>query len=375
MVYKADITVIGACVIGLAIASRLANGDRGIYILEKNTTFGQETSSRNSEVIHSGIYYLEGTLKAKTCISGNHALYELCDKYNIAHKKLGKLIVATCDEEIPELEVLMNNGKRNGSEGLRMLSQKEAKELEPNIKVVAALHCPSTGIIDSHGLMRYYLATARNAGAQIAYQAEVKGIHRVSDGYEVLIGNTNEDFAFKTRILINCAGLYSDRIAELAGINITESNYRLYYCKGNYFSVGNGKQKYVQRLVYPVPPVKVTGLGIHVTLGLEGRMRLGPDTEYVDSLDYTVDHTKKRLFYESAKTYLPFIEYDDLEPEMAGIRPKLQGPGGDIRDFVIREESDKGLPGFINLIGIESPGLTASPSIAEYVADIVDQCL
>ena len=375
MAYKADITIIGAGVIGLAIAAQVARKGRDVYVLEKNRTFGQETSSRHSEVIHSGIYYPEGSLKAKTCVAGNRALYTLCKKYSIAHKRLGKLVVATCDEEIEELHALLEKGQKNGAEGLKILSKSDVKKLEPNIEAVAALLCPPTGIIDSYSLMKYFIARATGADARIAYLSEVTGIDKVADGYQVTTGDTADKFTFTTRVLVNCAGLYSDKVAEMAGIDIAEAGYKLYYCKGKYFSVGNGKNTLVTRLVYPVPPVKVTGLGIHVTLDLEGRMRLGPDTEYVDNIDYTVDNKHKRLFYQSARTFLPFIEYNDLEPEMAGIRPKLQPPGGEFRDFVIREESDKGLPGFINLIGIESPGLTASPAIAEYVESLIENCL
>jgi len=256
---------------------------------------------------------------------------------------------------------------------LRIISKREMKKLEPNVEGVAALLSPWTGIVDSYGLMRHYIARAKEDGAQIAYKTKVAGIEKAADGYAVTVEeNGKKGFSFTTRVLINCAGLYCDKIAALAGIDTAEAGYRLHYCKGEYFSVGGGKNRMVERLIYPVPEHKVTGVGIHVTLDLEGRMRLGPSVEYVDGIDYSVDGKHKEAFYKSAKKMLPFIEYEDLEPEMAGIRPKLQGPGEAIRDFVIRDESDKGLPGFINLIGIESPGLTSSPAIARYVGEIVD---
>jgi L-2-hydroxyglutarate oxidase LhgO len=376
MKFKADITIIGAGVVGLAIAAQLAHHDRVVYVLEKNERFGQETSSRHSGVIHSGIYYLAGSLKAKLCVEGNHLLYELCRKHGIGYKKLGKLIVAASDEETGQLQELKEKGRRNGAVGLKIISRGELKEMEPNVEGVTVLLSPSTGIIDSHALMEYFVARAKDSGAEIAYRKKVVGIEKVSDGYKVAVEeNDKGKFSFTTHVLINCAGLQCDKIAELAGIDIDKAGYRLHYCKGEYFSVGNGKNRLVKRLIYPVPEVKGTGLGVHVTLDLEGRMRLGPNTEYVDGIDYSVDSRHKDYFYGAAKKMLPFIEYEDLEPETAGVRPKLQGPGDDVRDFVIRDESDKGLPGLINLIGIESPGLTSSPAIGKYVAGLVKSLL
>lgn len=373
MLHKADITIIGAGVIGLAIAAQVASEDREVYVLEKNETFGLEISSRQSGVIHSGIYYPEGSLKAKMCVAGNRILYELCERYGIGHRRLGKLIVATSDEETGELQTLLERGQRNGAEGLRILSKQEMKELEPNVEGVAAILSPSTGIIDSYALMKYFIAKAKDGGVQIAYQTKVVGIEKVADGYKVTVADGTGNFSFPTRLLINCAGLHCDKVAELAGIDIAKAGYKLHYCKEEYFSISSGKSILVKRLIYPVPPPKVTGVGIHLTFDLEGRMRLGPSIYYVDSIDYAVDNQHKQLFYDSVRRFLPSIEYDDLEPEMAGIRPKLQEPGGDIKDFVIRDESTKGLPGFINLIGIESPGLTASPAIAKYVWGLIEE--
>ena len=371
MARRADITIIGAGVIGLAIAAQVAEDDRDIYVLEKNEIFGQETSSRNSGVIHSGIYYSEGSLKAKMCVAGNRMLYELCQRYGIGHRRIGKLIVAVDEEETHKLETLLERGKRNGAEGLKLLSRHEIQELEPNIEGVAAILSPSTGIIDSYALMKYFTAKAEGQGVQIVYQTRVVGIEKVFGGYKVTVRDSTGEFQFTTTILINCAGLYSDKVAELAGINIAKAAYRLHYCKGEYFSVVGGKNRLVKKLIFPLPPPEGAGVGIHVTLDLEGRMRLGPSIQYVDSIDYAIGNQHKQFFYESVRKFLPFIQYDDLEPEMAGIRPKLQGPGEEIRDFVIRDEDDKGLPGFINLIGIESPGLTASPAIAQFVDSLV----
>jgi L-2-hydroxyglutarate oxidase LhgO len=372
---RAVVTIIGAGVIGLAVAAQVAGKDRAVYILEQNETFGKETSSRNSEAIHAGIYYPGGSLKAETCVAGNAQLYELCQRYGIGHRKTGKLIVATEEEGVGKLETLLDQGRRNGAKGLTMLSAEEIKELEPNVEAIAAIFSPSSGIIDSHALMKYFLNRAKEKGAEIAYKSKVIGIERLSDGYEVTVENSSGPFTFKTEVLINCAGLSSDRMAQLGGIDINKAGYKLFYCKGEYFSVGNRKNRLIKRLIYPVPEPSTGGMGIHASLDLEGRMRLGPNARYVNEIDYKVDESQKGLFYRSVKAFLPFIEDDDLEPEMAGIRPKLQGPGDDFRDFVIRHEQDRGLPGFINLIGIESPGLTSAPAIAKHVEGIVNQIL
>ena len=368
---RADVTIIGAGVIGLAIAAQIAGKGWEAYVLEKNETFGLETSSRHSGVIHAGIYYPQNLLRTRLCLAGNRALYKLCEERGIGYRKTGKLVVATTDEEVSELEILLDRGQRNGVEGLSILSRREMKELEPNMDGVAALLSPSTGIIDSHALMKYFIARAVEGGVQIAYQTRVIGIEKLADGYKVTVKDGTGEFPFITRMVINCAGLESDKVAELAGIDIAKAGYKLHYYKGEYFSVAGGKGKLVKRLIYPVPMPKVTSVGIHVTFDLEGRMRLGPGIEYVDSLNYAVNNRHKQLFYDSVRKFLPFIEYDDLEPEMAGIRPKLQGPNEDVKDFVIRDETDKGLPGFINLIGMESPGPTASPAIAEYVLGLI----
>jgi L-2-hydroxyglutarate oxidase LhgO len=368
---RADVTIIGAGVVGLAIAARIAGKGWEAYVLEQNESFGQEISSRHSGVIHAGIYYPQYSLKARLCLAGNRALYQLCEKYGIGCRKLGKLIVATTDKESGELETLLDKGKGNGVEGLRLLSRREIKELEPNVEGVAALFSPSTGIIDSHALMQYFVAKAVEGGVQIAYKARAVGIEKLADEYRVTARDEQEEFPFVTRVVVNCAGLHCDRVAEMAGIDIVKAGYKLHYVKGEYFSVASGKSKMVKRLIYPMPLARVTSVGVHVSFDLEGRMRLGPGMEYVDSPNYAVDSQHKQFFYDSARKFLPFLEYDDLEPEMAGIRPKLQGPSEESRDFVIRDEADKGLPGFINLVGIDSPGLTAAPAIADYVLKLI----
>ena len=342
-------------------------------MLEKNETFGQEQSSRNSEVIHAGIYYPKDSLKAKMCMEGNILLYELCEKHGIGYRKMGKIIVATNDVEAKELEKLYERGKGNDID-LKMLSQREMGQLEPNIRGVAAFLSPSTGIVDSHALMRWFLEKARDNGAQVAYRTKVIGIEKVPGGYKVGVEDSSGSFSFMTRVLVNCAGLYSDKVAEMAGINVGEADYQLHWCKGEYFSVSNSKNKLVSRLVYPVP--MAISVGVHICFDVEGRMRLGPLFYYVDEMDYKVDDSRRRVFCESSiMKVLPFIECSDLEPEMAGIKARLQGEGEDFRDFVIRHEWNKDLPGFINLIGIDSPGLTGAPAIAKYVSNLVDEAL
>jgi L-2-hydroxyglutarate oxidase LhgO len=375
MTNRADVTIIGAGVVGLAIAAQLAQADRHIYVLEKNQSFGLETSSRHSGVIHAGIYYPKDSLKAKLCVAGNHILYELCHQYGVGCKKLGKLIVATNDEESGKLEALFERGRRNGAEDLKLISKRELKALEPNVEGVAAMLSPSSGLVDAHALMQYFIAKAVEGRAQVAYQTRVVGIEKATEGYEVTVEDGGGKSSFNTRVLINSAGLYSDKIAGLAGIDTNGAGYRLHYCKGEYFSLRRRQNTLVNRLIYPVPPSDVTGVGIHITTDLEGRVRLGPSHHYVDSLDYSVDNRHKELFYSSVKKLLPAVDYDDLEPEMAGIRPRLREAGEEFRDFVIRDEVERGLPAFINLVGIESPGLTAAPAIAEYVASLVENYL
>jgi len=373
MSHIADVTIVGAGVVGLAIASEVTREGWEVYLLEKNETFGQEQSSRNSEVIHAGIYYEKDSLKTKMCLEGNGLLYQICEEHGIAHKRCGKIVVATDDVEADELEEVYSKGKENGVP-LKMLSRKEMGQLEPNVRGIAAFLSPTTGIVDSHGLMRYFLVKAREKGAQIAYKTEVIGVEKVLDGYRVMVKEFSGDSSLMTRVLINCAGLHSDKLAEMAGINTDEANYRLHWCKGEYYSVGAGKNKLVNRLIYPVP--MAISVGVHVCLDVDWRLRLGPLFYYTDEISYKIDDSSKKDFLGSSMMkVLPFIEPSDLEPESSGIMAMLQAEGEPFWDFVIRHEYDQGLPGFINLVGIETPGLTASPAIARYVAKIVNEIL
>ena len=365
-------TIVGAGVIGLAVAAELSKNNEAIFVLEKNLKLGQETSSRNSEVIHSGIYYPLNSLKARLCVEGKKLLYNYCDSNHIAYNKCGKLIVSNSTREDVLLENILGRAAANGVTDGRIIDKDEISQLEPHILAQKALYFPTTGIIDSHGLIKQLEADAANRGAEMVYGSEVKAIEQINGGYQVTVSEQDgPGFSFSTKYLINCAGLHAEDIARIAGIS--KEDYSVYYWKGEYFSLANGKHKLISRLVYPVPDKNTEGLGIHTTVDLTGRVKLGPNAIYMENnpLDYSLDKSHAKEFYLSALKYLPFLEENDLVPDQVGIRPKLQKPGDEIRDFEIREESDSGFPGFINLIGIESPGLTACLSIAKYVRELI----
>ena len=254
-----------------------------------------------------------------------------------------------------------------------MVEGGEFKSMEPNLRGIAALFSPETGIIDSHRLMEYFLSSARDKGVMVAYNSEVTEIDQERGRYKITVKNKNESLAINSAVVINSSGLDSDKVAESAGIKLEENAYQLHYCKGQYFRVNPGKARLLRRLSYPVPKPASGGLGVHATPDLGGGLRLGPDDQYLHNRikDYAVDENKRGEFYASAVKFMPFIKEEDLSPDIAGIRPKLQEEGGGFRDFIIQEEGAKGFPGLINLIGIESPGLTASPAIAAYVRGLL----
>ena len=364
---EVKITIVGAGVVGLAIAAELSREYEDIVVLEKHEKFGQETSSRNSEVIHSGIYYPPNSLKAKLCVNGASLLYEYCEKHSLPHSRLGKLIVASNESEITDLQEIYNAGIQNGVKGLTLIEKDEINKMEPNVNAIAAIYSPNTGIIDSHSLMSHLHGVANSSGVMFSFNTEVDSIQKQKNGY--VIGIKNDSYKFVSSIIINSAGLSADRIAAMAGINIDKADYRLSHCKGSYFSYS--RKSPVKMLIYPVPHKNLSGLGIHATLDLGGRLRFGPDTDYVDAIDYKVDAGKRDIFYKSAKKNIGGLDKEAFNPDMAGIRPKIKGEG--IKDFVIKHEIDRGMEGFINLTGIESPGLTASLSIAKYVKNMVNR--
>lgn len=365
------VTIVGAGVVGLAIAARLAPRFPDLVVLERNERCGLETSSRNSEVIHAGMYYPTGTLKAHLCVEGNRRIYELGARDGLPHQRITKIITAARSEELPELERLLALGRANGTE-LRLLSGAEAQALEPNVPSVGALFSPNSGIVNAHALMDLFAQAARNAGAVIQTRAELIGLERPSHDYRLTVRAAGQIESFTSERVVNAAGLEADTVAALAGIDVDAAGYRLHWCKGSYFSVSGLSTRPVTRLVYPVPDH--VSLGVHALVDLVGRVRFGPDVEYLPErrLEYGVDEAKREAFGAAVRRLMPSIRDENLAPDISGIRAKLQGPGQGFRDFVIAEESARGLPGLVNLIGIDSPGLTASPAIAEHVERLLD---
>lgn len=359
----------------MAVAAGLAGTypDRTVVLLERQDKCGQETSSRSSEVIHAGIYYSPGSLRARLCVEGRQLLYDFCDYHSVAHHRIGKLIVANGPGEEATLEELFSRGRANGVKDLELLDRRGAQRLEPRVLTSKALWSPSTGIIDSHGLTTALAALATRKGVAIACRHTVRGIKKAAGLYDVLhIRPDGSLDSLAASWVINAAGLDAGNVAELAGLNTSALGCRQHWCKGEYFRIPKSKGDRVRHLVYPPPYKDLLGLGIHVTKSLDGSTRLGPNAFYVDKLDYAVDPGHAREFYDGIRPYLPFLSFGDLQPDTAGIRPKLQAPGEPARDFYIRHEADRGLPGFINLMGIESPGLTSCLAIGAMVAGMVE---
>jgi L-2-hydroxyglutarate oxidase LhgO len=368
----AQITIIGAGVVGLAIAERVSKDFSDVFVVEKHPTFGQETSSRNSEVIHAGLYYPKGSLKSRLCVEGKRLLYDYCKEYDVPIKNCGKLIVATSVDEISIIEGIKKSAINNCVEDLVIIDKDRIAELEPSVFALKALFSPSTGIVDSHSLMKSYETRSINNGCHIVYGSEVTAIRKIDNGYDIsLLDSDKNIYRFTTRIVINSAGLTSDKVSEMAGLE--DARLKILFCKGEYFRLNPPKNRLINRLIYPVPVHNLEGIGIHVTIEMGGGVKLGPDVTYLQSniYDYKVTLSKQEAFFKSVRKFLPFLNYEDLSPEMAGIRPKIQKPGDPVRDFYIKEESERDCPGFINLIGIESPGLTSSLAIANYVRKLI----
>lgn len=367
---EVDVLIIGAGVIGLAIARRLAGPSREVVIVEMHDGFGRETSSRNSEVIHCGMYYAAELLKTRLCVEGNPLLYELCAREGIPHNRTGKIVVATDEAESEKLQQIFTQGKRNGVPGLSLISAREIAAREPEVRGVLGLLSRESGIVDSHELMGYFERTAISKGATLAYNCEVTGIAGSGAGYSIEIREPDGTLTrLRSACVINSAGLHADRVARMAGVETAGAGYTIHPCKGEYFRVSSRHRGRLHTLIYPVPsPVH---LGAHAVLGLDGSLKIGPSSFYVDALEYEVDPAHQAEFHQKASRFLPFIGFDDLAPDMSGIRPKLYRRGEPFRDFVIREESDRGLPGLINLVGMESPGLTSCLAIARRVESLL----
>jgi L-2-hydroxyglutarate oxidase LhgO len=364
---KVNIAIIGGGVIGLSIAASLSKKYTDIYLLEKNKRMAQEISTHNSGVIHSGIHYPPVSLKAKLCVLGNRMIYNLCAENKIAFKRLGKLTVALGEDELPVLKKLYDNGRRNGVEGMQFLSKEEISKMEPGVKALEALYTPTSGIVEQDDLIQYFYSMALRNDVVLSQLTEVTGIKYNGSGYELKGKSVLDNFEFQCDTLINCAGLNSDTIAEMAGIEIDRYGYRLKYYKGDYYRV-LGKPP-VRMLVYPIP--NGPGLGIHLTPDMSGSVKLGPNAYPVSSIDYSQGSNGDE-FIKDVSRFVPEIAGRKVEYDSSGIRPKLAGSDKEFRDFIIKHEADKGFPGLINLIGIESPGLTASPAIAQYVSKIYE---
>lgn len=359
---QVDCIVVGAGVVGLAVARALAIAGREVIVLEAAGAIGTETSSRNSEVIHAGIYYPRGSLKARLCVSGRDMLYTYCAERGVAHDRCAKLIVATSEAEEPELARIGRAATANGVDDLRRLDTADIRVLEPALEGRTALLSPSTGIIDSHGLMLAYQGDLEDRGGMIAFNSPVRSGCVVEGGIELETGGS-DPMRLRCRTFVNSGGLgavpLTGRLSGFPRKHLLQQ----YLAKGNYYTLSTAAP--FRHLVYPVP--EPGGLGVHLTLDLAGRARFGPDVEWIDEIDYRVDPARAERFYGAIRRYWPGLPDGSLEPGYAGVRPKLGPPGAPAQDFVIQGPADHGTPGLVNLFGIESPGLTASLAIAEEV--------
>jgi len=381
-----DVTVIGGGIVGCAVASELSGRGLTTVLLEMEAGLARSTTSRNSEVCHGGMYYPTGSMKARFCVEGRHLLKEFCQVAGVGYRECGKLIVATDDSEVSELERLLALGQANGVEDLRLVAKAELKVLEPDIDAMCGLLSPRTGILDAEGAAQSYAKLAESRGAQVMTGARATALDKVTGGWRVTIapmgGKRTEGWTHTSRLVINTAGLWADRVAALAGIDIAARGWRQHLTKGNYFAVADRHAGRVRHLVYPVPPADALTLGVHVCLDLGGQMKLGPDLQKYDhdlrdtadgvagiALDYGVDPGRREAFFAGAHRFLPWLTAADLTPAMCGLRPKLSTTG--MVDFVVCREEEPELMGLINLVGIESPGLTGGPALAREVGRLV----
>ena len=358
---RVDAVVIGAGIVGLAVARELAIAGREVVILEAEDAIGTHTSSRNSEVIHAGIYYPKGSLKARACVAGKHLLYEYCAAHGVPHRRCGKLIVATDQAQLAELNSIREKAHANGVTDVDWIAKEAVASMEPELFCVGALHSPSTGIIDSHALMLAYLGDAEAHGAMLALKTPLLGGEVGNDG---IVLHTNE-MTLKTSVLVNSAGLRAPSVAKSIEGYPRHLAPGEFYAKGNYYSLT--RRSPFSRLVYPVP--EPGGLGVHVTLDMGGQARFGPDVEWVDRIGYDVDPRRADRFYAAIRRYWPGLPDGALAPGYAGIRPKTAGPKEPAPDFEIQGPREHGVPGLVQMYGIESPGLTASLALARTVRE------
>ncbi|CAO3353824.1 NAD(P)/FAD-dependent oxidoreductase [Azospirillum melinis] len=365
---RVECVVVGAGVVGLAVARRLARAGREVIVLEEADAIGTGTSSRNSEVIHAGIYYPTGSLRAQLCVPGRDALYDYCAAHGVEHRRIGKLIVATEEAQLPKLAAIRAQAAANGVTDLTEIDAATAMRWEPNLRTVGALLSPSTGIIDSHGLMLALLGDAEDSGAMLALLSPLERSHRTAAGFELEVGGA-EPMRIACSTLVNAAGLGAWAVARgLEGLDATHVPPRV-LAKGNYYALAAGRSPF-SRLVYPVPVEG--GLGVHLTLDLAGQARFGPDVEWLGDvnggIDYAVDPARADSFYGAVRAYWPGLPDKALVPAYSGVRPKLSGPGQPQADFLIQGPGTHGVAGLVNLFGIESPGLTSCLAIADAVA-------
>ncbi|MEP7030160.1 MAG: NAD(P)/FAD-dependent oxidoreductase [Pseudolabrys sp.] len=358
-----QVLVIGAGVIGLAVGRAAALKGYDVVVAEAASAIGTITSSRNSEVIHAGMYYPTGTLRARHCVRGRRMLYDFCASHGVPHRKCGKLIVACTPAEVTKIEAIAAQGAINGVEGLEPIGGNAARAMEPELSCLGALHSPETGIIDSHAYMLALRGDLEDAGGAIALRTPVLGAKREAGQWLVRFGGS-EGGEFSFDAVVNCAGLRAQNVARTIEDYPPTRVPRLVLGKGNYFSYA-GRPAF-SRLIYPTPIVG--GLGVHVTLDMAGRMRFGPDVEWIEKEDYAVDPRRADIFYERIRTYWPGLRDGTLSADYSGIRPKLGGPNEPQADFLIDAPAQHGLPGLVQLFGIESPGLTSSLSLGEEIA-------
>ncbi len=364
---KADCIVVGAGVIGLAVARALALAGREVLVLEAHDRIGSEISSRNSEVIHAGIYYPAGSLKAKFCVQGRKQLYKYCEEYQVPFKRCGKYVIATDEKQQSNLQPILEKARNNGVEDIAYLDKKEMQRREPQVKCVSALWSPSTGLIDSHSYMLALQADLENAGGIIVFNTRVTAGSGTKQAPELAVLSSGSSLRLTANTVVNCAGLGGDKLAHaIDGIKF-ETLPVYHYAKGNYFTY-SGKSPFTS-LIYPLP--NEHGLGVHVTHDMAGNLRFGPDVEWVDEISYEVDPQRSEVFYAAIRSYWPDLRDMSLLPAYAGIRPKINGAGLPAADFVIQNESEHGVAGLINLFGIESPGLTSSLALADYVTEML----
>lgn len=366
MTESVDCVVIGAGVVGLAVARALAQSGREVIILESADMIGSETSSRNSEVIHAGIYYPVGSLKAQFCIDGKNALYRYCADHGVPHRRCGKIIVATAEDQVPAMHEIKERAAVCGVSDLEFLTAEDAKAMEPELFCHAALYSPSTGIIDTHTLMLEFLGDAEAAGGMIAYLSPVESGAVTDEGVVLNVGG-EAPMRLLCRTVINSAGIHAPRIAGLIDGMPADKVPTTYLTKGNYYSL-TGKTPF-SRLVYPAPTTQF--LGVHITIDIAGQARFGPDVEHIDEIDYDVDPRRADGFYEAVRRYWPGLKDGALQPAYSGIRPRISPPGEPVPDFLVQGPNDHGISGLVNLLGIESPGLTSSMAIADRVVEVL----